>query len=71
MSQKTAVKSSNLKSVGYDSGSKTLEIEFLSGGIYQYSGVPSNIYEELMNAPSHGKYFHRNIRGKYTTTRNE
>lgn len=34
------VQSSNIASVGYDLSSSTLEIEFKSGGIYQYSGVP-------------------------------
>jgi hypothetical protein len=39
-----------------------LEIEFNSGGIYQYYGVPQEIYEGLMNAGSQGIYFHQNIK---------
>lgn len=34
------VSSSNVKSVGYDSESSRLEVEFHHGGIYQYYGVP-------------------------------
>ena len=34
------VRSSNISSIGYDSESKTLEIEFHSGGVYQYFNVP-------------------------------
>ena len=30
------VSSSNIRSIGYDSMSSTLEIEFHSGGVYQY-----------------------------------
>ena len=37
------VSSSNLKSVGYDSTTQTLEIEFLNGGLYQYSSVSESV----------------------------
>ena len=64
-----SVSSSNLKSIGYDKDSKILEIEFNSGGIYQYSGVPEEIYDALMGASSHGKYSHRFIEDKFPTTK--
>lgn len=64
-----SVSSSNLRSVGYDSSTNTLEIEFNSGGVYQYHGVPPAIYQKLMHAPSHGKYFHAHIKGVYRDTR--
>ena len=64
--QRIPVTSSDLSSVGYDSGSQTLEIQFNSGGIYQYFNVPSNVYEGLMSAPSHGKYFHTYIKNSYS-----
>lgn len=60
-----SVSSSNLKSVGYDESSKILEIEFHSGGVYQYYSVPSSVYQGLMSAPSHGKYFHAHIKDVY------
>lgn len=60
---RTPVASSSLRSVGYDE--ETLEIEFESGGIYQYSDVPREIYEGLLGARSHGSYFHENVRGQY------
>lgn len=63
--ERTRVSSSNLHSVGYDPKSNILEIAFLSGGVYQYSGVNQNIYLGLMNAPSHGKYFHKYIKNVY------
>jgi hypothetical protein len=56
------VESSNIKSIGYDTENKILAVEFKHGGIYQYFDVPENIYEEFMNADSHGKYFSENIR---------
>lgn len=57
------VNSSDIRSVGYFGN--TLEVEFRSGGIYQYFNVPQSVYFELMSAPSHGRYFHSNIRDCY------
>jgi hypothetical protein len=59
------VTSSNIASIGYDVDSQTLEIEFLNGGVYQYFDVPQHIYNELMNAGSHGQYLAQNIKGVY------
>lgn len=59
------VVSSNLSTVGYDPKSKTLEIEFKSGGVYQYLGVPEFVYTGLMSASSKGKYFANSIKDVY------
>lgn len=60
--ERQSVESSNLASVGYDEKNEILEIEFNNGGVYQYFDVPEHIYEELMNADSHGQYFDRNVK---------
>ena len=60
-----SVKSSNIKSIGYDETSNTLEIEFNDGHIYQYIKVPINIYNELMKSESQGKFFHATIRNNF------
>lgn len=67
--KRETVNSSNLRSVGYDRSTQTLEVEFNSGGIYQYSQVPESIYNGLMNAPSHGRYFNHFIKNEYPTMR--
>ena len=59
------VKSSNIHSIGYDSENHILEIVFLSGGIYRYFDVTQLIYEQLMEASSHGKFFAQYIKNKY------
>jgi len=53
--------SSNLDSVWYNTKTEKLRVKFLSGGIYQYTDVPEEIYEELINATSHGSFFYYNI----------
>jgi len=63
------VSSSNIASIGYDQKSQTLEIEFLSGGVYQYYSVSQSLYQGLMAASSHGSYFHQNIKGRYGDTK--
>jgi hypothetical protein len=60
-----SVRSSNIVSVGYDSVSETLEIEF-DNGVYQYSGIPEAVHRGLMSASSAGRYFHKNIKDKYS-----
>lgn len=66
MNRKNVV-SSNIHSIGYSEG--TLEIEFLNGGIYQYSNVPEIVYTALINADSHGRYFNAYIKNSYRTTK--
>ena len=64
------VTSSNLRSVGYEQATQTLEVEFHNGSIYQYHGVPQRIYDGLMAAPSHGSYLDANVKkGGYRFTR--
>lgn len=59
------VSSTDIRSIGYEPESKILEIEFHSGGIYQYFGVPASVYQGLMSAASHGKYFHQHVKNVY------
>ena len=60
-----SVASSNLAEVGYDSDLETLEVQFKSGGIYQYFIVPAFMYERLMSADSLGRFFNAEIKGHY------
>ena len=57
--------SSNLKSIGYDSASCILEIEFHSGGIYQYLQVSHSVYTDLIEASSLGKFFAYEIKPNF------
>lgn len=63
--QRQKVQSSNLSSIGYDEENQLLEIEFNHGRVYEYFDVPNDVYEELMNASSHGRYFISEIKDSY------
>lgn len=67
--ERAPVSSSMMQSVGYDSNSQTLEIEFNSGSVYDYLGVPQGEFDAMMNSDSQGKYFNANIRGRYPETK--
>ena len=66
---RTRVSSKNIRSIGYDEGSQTLEVEFTSGGIYDYAGVPKKLYQHFMAAPSKGSFFDSSIKDKYRTVK--
>ncbi len=63
------VSSSNLLRVRYDENSNTLEIEFQGGRIYQYFDVPKNVFDGLLTAGSHGKFFYEQIKGHFRYAR--
>lgn len=60
--------SSNIKTVGHDPHTNTLEIEFNDGRVFQYAGVDQAKHQALMAAPSTGKHFHKFIKGKHPMT---
>jgi hypothetical protein len=62
---RVSVRSSNIKSVGYDPDSATLEIQFIDGGVYQYANVPEATHTGLLFATSKGSYFERHIKHRY------
>lgn len=64
--ERKQVKSSNIKSIGYDEEKKLLQIEFRNtGSLYEYSNIEKSMYEELMSAPSVGSYFIKKIKDLY------
>ena len=63
------VASSNVRSIGYDSMTQTLEVEFQSGWVYQYYGVPDFLHQQLMQASSKGQFLHQYIRNAFPYSR--
>ncbi|MFP4344541.1 MAG: KTSC domain-containing protein [Anaerolineales bacterium] len=52
----TTVDSSMIHAVGYDPQEQQLEVVFNSGKVYCYQKVSEEIYEELLEADSKGRY---------------
>ena len=69
--ERIAVKSSNIKSIGYEPGNKQLDVEFSNGTLYSYVGVPRKAYEEMSKAESVGRYFHAKIKPFYKHEKQE
>jgi hypothetical protein len=63
------ISSSVIRWYGYDHKAGALEIEFNSGHIYRYSGVPAETYAALEAAKSKGQFFDFHIREKFPTKR--
>jgi hypothetical protein len=67
--ERYTVASSNIRSVGYDPQTQTLEVEFLSGTVYQYYGVPEHMHERMMKEQSKGRFLNTYIRNQYPFSR--
>ena len=63
------IDSSAIASVGYSPDRAELEVEFTSGNVYRYFDVPREIYEDLLQASSKGRFFGSFIRGQYDSAR--
>jgi hypothetical protein len=63
--ERQIVRSSNIRSIGYDADTSTLEVEFQSGEVYQYARVPAIVHAALMKAPSKGAYLNQHIKNAY------
>jgi hypothetical protein len=51
------VQSEAISSIGYAPASHLLEVEFATGRLYQYFGVPESDIEDMRRAPSLGTWF--------------
>ena len=60
-----SVSSSNIRSIGYDAWTGSLEVRFHSGGIYQHYDVPATLHREFLDAGSKGGFYHRNLKNGY------
>lgn len=65
------VQSSNIDAVRYRPSTRTLEVRFGNGSVYNYQSVPEDVVQRMLDAPSKGQYFHRYIRKNYIYSRVE
>lgn len=57
--------STTLASAEYSAPSAQLMLVFRNGSRYLYSGVPMPLFTALVEAPSHGTFFNRQIRDRF------
>lgn len=64
--QRRPIRSTSLKSVGYDAATLTLEIEWRNGSLVRYTGVAEPVYETLLAVPGKSMFVEQVIeRGGY------
>ena len=61
--------SSMIRSMGYDPKTKSLEIEFIHGVVWQYFEVPEKVWDEFTKADSMGRFWHGYIKDEYEEMR--
>jgi hypothetical protein len=61
------LRSSVLRSAGYDRETAELELEFVSGDVYRYYAVPPSVFRALLDADSPGAFFNTQVSDRYPT----
>jgi hypothetical protein len=59
------VKSTAVRTMGYDADEWVLQLEYTNGKVYNYFRVPPGEFELLEDAPSIGDYVNRQIKPFY------
>lgn len=64
------VQSGTVECIGYDSEAMELHVRFLrSGPDYVYIGVPQEVFDAMLDAPSKGSFVHTRLKGTYSFER--
>jgi hypothetical protein len=67
--ERKRINASRIRAVGYDPGSRVLEIEFSDGRVNAYRGVSPEIHRSFMNAPSPNAFFEDRIEEDFVAQR--
>ncbi len=67
--QMIPVSSSNITAAGHDAG--TMRVRFSNGTMYDYAGVSAELFNDMLQSESVGRFYHANIKGKFTGTKVE
>ena len=59
------VDSDVIYSVKYDEPGQVLTVVLVGGDVFDYQGVPKEVYEGLLAAKSKGAFFNENIKPKF------
>ena len=64
-----SVASAVMNSLGYDCATRTLEVAFHNGSVYEYLEVPPEHYDALLAADSKGQFFNARVRPTFRINR--
>lgn len=56
---------SALGSFSYNADTQVLSVKFDKGGVYEYAGVPADVFDQLKKAESQGEVFNQLVKGQY------
>jgi len=59
------VESEAILEIDYDPAANILFVRFTDGDWYRYFGVPGEVHQAFLQAPSHGRFFHAHVRDRY------
>jgi len=63
------INSSVINDIEYKEADLTLIVNFTNGSRYAYDGVPAEVVQSLLTAPSSGQMFNKEIRNSYRGTK--
>ncbi len=63
--ERVPVKSSNIRSVGYEAETRTLEVEFNDNSVFHYFNLSPLMHASLMQADSKGSYLSERVKNRY------
>lgn len=67
--RRARIESTSLEAIGYEAASKTLEVQFAGGAVYQYLEVPEAEHRKFMRARSRGAYLNQHIKPRFLCLR--
>lgn len=59
-------KSTAISSIRHDPTEKVLTVSFHSGSSHDFENVPTDVFHQMKDCESAGKFYHQNIKGKYS-----
>ena len=63
------MESATLAAAAYDDRRALLQLQFQDGTCYQYTGVSTSVFRQLLSADSKGSFFNRSIRDSFPYVR--
>lgn len=57
--------STAIRAIRYDAERQRLVVRFVDGDEYAYVGVPAEVHRAFADAPSKGRFFAEQVRGRY------